>query len=86
MRLKYLKGEKIEVKWLNTKDSTMFTPLGECSDELGQRLLDNKDYIGWFRKVEVFRCETCGKECKTKIALGAHKKTHKGKQDETVNS
>jgi hypothetical protein len=81
MKLRYLKGNAIRVNWTGTSEFTDFSPVGETTDERGQRLLDNPQYAGHFEKVgnvtPMLKCEFCGKEIRTKAALASHKRKHK---------
>ena len=84
MRLKYLKGDKITVRWRDTSppQSAEFLPEADVTDELGERLLANPKYHGWFKRVDVvqpepFVCEVCGAACKSKLGLNSHKRKHK---------
>lgn len=84
MRLIYLKGDKITVNWKETDQKTEFLPEADVSDELGNRLLSNPQYLGWFKRVDVppavfFPCEVCGQRVKSKAALGSHLRKHKEK-------
>jgi hypothetical protein len=90
MKLRYLKGNTIRVNWKGTGEFTDFSPVGETTDERGQRLLDNPYQVGKFEKVEeatvvpvkseivpTFKCEHCERLLKTKAALGSHMRKHK---------
>ena len=82
MRLRYLKGETMTVKWIDTTESSVFSPFGETTEERGNRLLNNPEYKGWFeavaeKPVTLLKCDVCGMEVKSKAALGSHKRKHK---------
>ncbi len=83
MQLLYLKGKQIQVKWTGTRDSTVFSPIGEVSDEFGKRLLENPRYKGWFKEIQPtveWVCDICQSKMKSKAGLISHKRKHKEKQ------
>jgi hypothetical protein len=85
MRLRHVNGSTIKVNWAGTSEFTVFGPVGETTDERGQRLLNNPVYKGQFEEVKTeppsgvltFKCDICGEVKKSKAGLGSHKRKHK---------
>lgn len=90
MRLRYTKGTSRTVGWAGTKPyiQVTFSPYGDVEDSLGERLLSNPQYPGWFERVEpeqpveTFTCDICGKVAGSKAGLGSHKRKHKEQSNE----
>ena len=81
MRLRYLRGKEITVNWRGLNKATQFAPDADVEEELGRRLLANKELDGWFEVVvPAFVCDVCQRKLKTLAAIKSHKRTHKEQQ------